>query len=96
MTLLLEEEWTLVTNNADDFLDLAEREGVHSGLVFLPLGSAAQSSAHLARCISHVVSAAARAGETPGAYMTNRVIDVRDDGEVDDYCWPADTPSAAR
>jgi predicted nuclease of predicted toxin-antitoxin system len=38
--ILLNEGWILVTNNAGDFLKLAERAEVHPGLVFIELGSA--------------------------------------------------------
>jgi predicted nuclease of predicted toxin-antitoxin system len=37
--LCFAEDRILVTNNAADFLRLAEEEGIHPGLVFLPLGS---------------------------------------------------------
>jgi predicted nuclease of predicted toxin-antitoxin system len=37
--LCFEEDRVLVTNNSKDFLALARREGLHPGLVFLPLGT---------------------------------------------------------
>lgn len=37
--LCFSEDRVLVTNNANDFLGLAEEEGFHPGLVFLPLDS---------------------------------------------------------
>lgn len=87
MVRLLDEEWVLVTNNADDYLDLAARAEVHPGLIFLPLGSAAACADDLARAISHIVDGATHKGETTADAMTNRVVDLRD-GEIIDYPWP--------
>ena len=37
--LCMDEDRVLVTNNADDFLKLAEDEGLHPGLVVMPLAA---------------------------------------------------------
>ena len=86
--ILLDEEWVLVTNNAGDFLKLADTAGLHSGLVFIELGSAAAEAAWLSAAISHIEARAADENETTDEFMVNRVVEVDDGGDCNDYPWP--------
>lgn len=86
--ILFDEEWVLVTNNAGDFLKLAVKAGLHSGLVFIELGSAAAEAEWLSAAINHIEARAAEETETAEQFMVNRVIEVDDRGYCNDYPWP--------
>jgi predicted nuclease of predicted toxin-antitoxin system len=86
--ILLEEEWVLVTNNAGDFLKLVANVGLHSGLVFIELGSAAAEAQWLSAAISHIEARAADENETTEQFMVNHVVEVDDRGQCNDYPWP--------
>jgi hypothetical protein len=77
-----------VTNNAGDFLKLAERVGLHPGLIFIELGSAQMERDWLAAAIAHIKRRATEAGETPEQLMLNRVVEVDETGACSDYEWP--------
>jgi predicted nuclease of predicted toxin-antitoxin system len=52
--LCFDEERILATNNAADFLALAERDGPHPGLVFIPLGSGAEMRTSMRTAIAEI------------------------------------------
>jgi predicted nuclease of predicted toxin-antitoxin system len=86
--ILLDEGWVLVTNNAGDFLKLAETTGLHPGLVFIELGSARRERDWLAAAIASIEQEASAAKEPPEQFMVNHVVEVDADGACIDYEWP--------
>ena len=86
--IVLDEEWVFVTNNAGDFLKLADAAGLHSGLVFIELGSAGAEAEWLSAAIGHIEARAADENETAEQFMVNCVIEVDDGGRCNDYPWP--------
>lgn len=86
--IVLDEGWVLVTNNAGDFLKLAESIGVHPGLIFLELGSARQERCWLAAGIVHIQHTATATTESAEQFMVNRVVEVDEFGDCSDYGWP--------
>jgi predicted nuclease of predicted toxin-antitoxin system len=86
--IVLDEGWVLVTNNAGDFLKLVQDQGLHPGLVFLELGSAAEEGKSLDAAIEHIKSLAEAAGEAPAEVMINHVVEVDGDRHSSDYTWP--------
>lgn len=70
----------LVTNNAKDFLELAEQEGFHPGLVFLPLGSQSEMRLWMRIAIEKIESLASEASTSAAALMINNVLDVDEEG----------------
>lgn len=86
--ILLDEGWVLVTNNAGDFLKLADRAGLHPGLVFIELGSAQMERHWLAAAIAHIERQATAAEEATAQFMVNRVVEVDVDGACSDFEWP--------
>ncbi len=86
--VLNSEDWVLVTNNAGDFLKLAEHEGVHPGLVFMEESIAAQEREWMQAAIDHIERRGSEKGESPEAFMTNRVVVVDTEGSCTDYTWP--------
>lgn len=83
-----EGNWVFVTNNAGDFLKLAERRGLHPGLIFVPEGSIAQEQAWLEAAIDRIETRSDAEGTSPAAFMTNHVVEVDTDGVCVDYGWP--------
>lgn len=80
-SLCFAEDRILVTNNASDFLKLAEEEGIHPGLVFLPLGSQAETCAWMRIAISEIERLAASSDSDPGGLMVNSVVEVDEKGD---------------
>jgi predicted nuclease of predicted toxin-antitoxin system len=78
--LCFAEDRVLVTNNAKDFLRLAEQEGFHPGLVFLPLGSQQEMCEWMTIAIDEVEQLAAKAKSSPATLMVNSVIEVDEMG----------------
>ncbi len=74
------EDRVLVTNNANDFLELAEQEGFHPGLVFLPLGSYEEIRSWMRIAIEGIERLAAGASTSPATLMINNVLDVDEEG----------------
>lgn len=83
-----DEDWIIVTNDAGDYLKLAERNEFHPGLIFLEEGSAAQERAWLEAALAHISSEAKARRRSPAAFMTNHVVEVDRDGHCHDYSWP--------
>lgn len=94
--LCLEEDRILVTNNAVDFLRLAEESGLHPGLVFLPLGSGAEMRASMAAAIAEIERLAGKQGTDPGSLMVNGVLEVEEDGgrKRFEFPPPSDPPGS--
>jgi predicted nuclease of predicted toxin-antitoxin system len=86
--ILLDEGWVLATNNAGDFLKLAEDAGLHPGLVFIELGSAQQERDWLGAAITHIEAGAAAAKESTEQFMVSRVVEVDESGVCSNYEWP--------
>jgi predicted nuclease of predicted toxin-antitoxin system len=78
--LCFAEDRILVTNNAFDFLDLAEQAGIHPGLAFLPLGSQAETCAWMRIAITEIERLAASSGCAPAELMVNGVVEVDEAG----------------
>lgn len=86
--LCFEEDRVLVTNNADDFLELADRDGLHPGLVFLPLGSGVEMRSSMQLAIAEIERLAAESGSEPAALMVNSVLEVAEDGTCERFEHP--------
>ena len=87
-TLCFEEERILVTNNAVDFLALAEHDRLHPGLVFIPLGSGEEMRTSMRTAITEIERLAAEAGSEPAALMINSVLEVAEDGSCERFEHP--------
>lgn len=86
--LCFAEERILVTNNARDFLVLAEQEGVHPGLVFLPLGAQEETCSRMKAAIGEIEQRAAAAKVDPATLMINHVLEVDEDEEFEIFEHP--------
>lgn len=86
--LCMDEDRVLVTNNADDFLKLAEDAGLHPGLVTMPLAARSQERAWMATAISSIEQRAEEEGREPAALMVNHVVDIEDDDSCCHYDYP--------
>ncbi|MBW8060781.1 MAG: hypothetical protein FVQ78_10825 [Solirubrobacterales bacterium] len=76
----MEEDRILVTNNASDFLALADEAGLHPGLVVMPLATRSEECAWMIAVIRSIEEEAKTASQGPAAMMTNRLV------EIDDAC----------
>lgn len=85
------EDRVLVTNNAADFLKIAEAEGVHPGLVFLPLGSRAEMRLWMKIAIEAIEEIAATGSTSPAALMINSVLEVDEEGGCELFEHPRRT-----
>jgi predicted nuclease of predicted toxin-antitoxin system len=85
------EDRVLVTNNATDFLKLAEEEGMHPGLVFLPLGSRADMRSWMKVAIEAIEKQVAAASVDAASLMINCVLDVDEEGECKFFDYPKRT-----
>jgi predicted nuclease of predicted toxin-antitoxin system len=86
--LCMDEDRVLVTNNADDFLELAEDEGLHPGLIVMPLAARSQEQAWMATAIESIEQRAEEEGKEPPALMINHVSEIDDDGACRHYDYP--------
>jgi predicted nuclease of predicted toxin-antitoxin system len=86
--LCLSEERILVTNNAADFLELAKNKGLHPGLIFMPLATAAQERAWIKAAIAEIERLADVAGADPAGFMINSIIEVNEDGGCEHFTHP--------
>jgi predicted nuclease of predicted toxin-antitoxin system len=86
--LCFDEDRVLVTNNAKDFLALARQQGVHPGLVFLPLGTRAEMRSRLKKAIAEIEQLAGAAASSPAALMINSVLEVDDEGACELFQFP--------
>lgn len=86
--LCFAEDRVLVTNNATDFLELAKRDGVHPGMVFLPLGSQAEMCSWMRTAIEEIERLAIADKASPAALMVNSVLEVDEEGDCDRFGYP--------
>jgi predicted nuclease of predicted toxin-antitoxin system len=86
--LCFAEDRVLVTNNAQDFMVLAQESGIHPGLIFLPLGSRAEMCRSISLAVREIERLAADSGTTPAALMVNSVLDVGEDGSCPLFEYP--------
>ncbi len=86
--LCMDEERVLVTNNADDFLQLAAKAGLYPGLVVMPLGSRAEEIAWMGIAIAQIEKVSDDRGVEPAEAMINRVVEVEESGDASDYDYP--------
>lgn len=86
--LCFREDRVLVTNNAGDFLALAEEQGIHPGLVFLPLGTRQGMRLWMKAAIAEIERLAAAASITPAALMINSVVEVGEEGACERFEHP--------
>lgn len=86
--LCMGEDRVLVTNNADDFLKLAEDAGLHPGLVVMALAARSQERVWMGIVIGNIEQKAREEGREPAALMVNHVVDIDDDGACGHYDFP--------
>ena len=86
--LCISEDRILVTNNASDFLALAEEKGLHPGLIFLPLATKEQEQLWMKAAIEEIGRLAKGAGVDPADLMTNSVLEVAEDGSCECFEYP--------
>lgn len=86
--LCFEEDRVLVTNNAGDFLALAEEVGIHPGLIFLPLGSREEMRRLLNAALDEIECRAKAKGVSRATLMVNTVVDVDADGDCRAFEYP--------
>ncbi|HEY2055930.1 MAG TPA: DUF5615 family PIN-like protein [Solirubrobacterales bacterium] len=86
--LCFEEDRVLVTNNADDFLALAEVAGVHPGLIFLPLGSREAMRRSMGAALAEIERRAGAEGVNQATLMVNTVVEVEKDGACGAFEYP--------
>jgi len=86
--LCMDEDRILVTNNATDFLGLAEEAGLHPGLVVMPLAARDQERAWMTAAIDSIEAEAKAASQEPKAMMVNRVVEVDERGRCSHYEYP--------
>jgi hypothetical protein len=79
---------SLVTNNAVDFLALAEEAGLHPGLLVMPLAARSQERAWMAAAIGSIEAEAKGASQEPAARMVNRVVEIDETGRCSHYDYP--------
>ncbi len=92
--VLLDEDFVLVTDNAGDFLTLAEHAGVHPGIILLEQGSASDEAGWLTAAIQHIEAGAGERDESAALFMVNRVIEVDRERRCSEYEWPKPPPGS--
>lgn len=86
------EEWVLVTDD-DDFLALAMRAGLHSGLILLPQRARADQPPTLEAVLDYIDLHSAKADVPAAIWMTNRVVEYHDeDDTISAGEWPPNRP----
>jgi predicted nuclease of predicted toxin-antitoxin system len=86
------EEWVLVTDD-DDFLALAMRAGLHSGLILLPQRARADQPPTLEAVLDYIDLHSAKADVPAAIWMTNRVVEYHDeDDTISTGEWPPSRP----
>lgn len=88
--VISQEEWVVVTDD-DDFLALAMRAELHSGLILLPQRARANQPPMLEAVLDYIDLHSAKAGTAAAAWMTNRVVEYHDqDDTISASEWPPD------
>lgn len=86
--LCMEEDRVLVTNNAADFLVLAEEAGLHPGLIVIPLATRGEERAWMKAAIHSIEQDTQAFLKDPAAMMVNRVVEVDEAGRCQHYDYP--------
>lgn len=86
--LCFQEDRVLVTNNADDFLVLAEVAGIHPGLIFLPLGSREEMRRLMRSALEEIEGLAGTKGVSEASLMINSVVEVEANGDCRVFDYP--------
>jgi predicted nuclease of predicted toxin-antitoxin system len=86
--LCFAEDRVLVTNNAADFMVLAQESGIHPGLIFVPLGSRAEMCRSISLAIGEIERHAVAASTSPATVMVNSVLDLGEEGACALYEYP--------
>jgi predicted nuclease of predicted toxin-antitoxin system len=69
-------DYVFVTNNEQDFRRLCRAYNLHPGLIVLPERIRVEQVAMFERVLDYIEQHAASAGEAPGSWMVNRVVEV--------------------
>jgi cyclopropane fatty-acyl-phospholipid synthase-like methyltransferase len=87
----LADDFVVVTENHGDYLKLARRVDVHSGLILLAAATGARQVDALYAAIGHIEKEAVAAGELPDVWMIDRwVASTRDSRCV--HGWTFEDP----
>ncbi len=90
--VISQEEWVLVTDD-DDFLGLAVRAGLHSGLILIPQRIRSDQPPMLEAVLDHIDMHSSNLGMPAVAWMTNRVVEYHDeDDTISADEWPPSQP----
>lgn len=84
----MDEDRILVTNNASDFLALAEAAGLHSGLVVMPLATRTEERVWMAAAIRSMEEEARSSSREPAATMINRLVEIDEEGRCSHHDFP--------
>lgn len=77
------EEFVLVTDNASDFRPMYARDDVHPGMIVMPASHGRKQQRETThQVIDWIVTTASGAGETPGKFMINRLVEIDRDGRI--------------
>jgi len=88
----IEHDYVLMSIDDGDPKDLAETAGLHPGLIFLDVQGYDHMFTLATAALDYLEEQAAAAGEEPGSFMVNRVIEVAGYGTCQHYNLPADNP----
>jgi predicted nuclease of predicted toxin-antitoxin system len=80
--IVVDGDYVFVTNNEQDFRRLCRGHDLHPGLIVLAERIRVEQVAMFERVLDYVEQHAARAGEAPGSWMVNRVVEVDPTTEV--------------
>jgi predicted nuclease of predicted toxin-antitoxin system len=87
--LVQSQGFVFVTDNASDFVAMYKREDAHPGLAVMPGEVGRERQQELVReLLDWIADAAATAGQSPGQFMVNRLVEIDRDGA----CATADLP----
>lgn len=80
--VVLDAGYVFVTNNEQDFRRLCRAHNLHPGLIVLPERIRVEQVSMFERVLDYIEQQAGSAGETPGTWMVNRVVEVDATTEV--------------
>ena len=80
--IVVDGDYVFVTNNEQDFRRLYRTHDLHPGLIVLAERIRVEQVAMFERVLDYIEQHAARAGEAPGSWMVNRVVEVDEATEV--------------
>jgi predicted nuclease of predicted toxin-antitoxin system len=86
--LCLEEERVLVTNNAGDFFSIAEKAGIHPGLIVMPLGSREQERSWMRAAIAAIEELVTHSNVSLSDALVNKVVEVDEAGCCEWFDYP--------